>query len=77
MSKPLLCPSIEAGYPKAPHSAMMQVPVFAASPPQIAEIRVGLAARSLAPGAQDVICSTGRCKTGRVGFEVVNQKTTL
>ena len=53
---------------------MIHVTVFAVGPAQIALIRVGLAAKSLAAGARDVICPTGRCETGSVGFEVVNQR---
>ena len=40
---------------------------------KIALIRVGLAAKSLAAGARDVICPTGRCEAGSVGFEGVSQ----
>ena len=52
---------------------MVQVTVLAVAPAQIALIRVGLAAKSLAAGALDVSCSNGRCETGSVGFEGVNQ----
>ena len=53
---------------------MIQVTVIAVGPAQIALIRVGLAAKSLAAGTLDVSCSTGRCETGSVGFEGVNQR---
>ena len=48
------CPSSEASYPKAPHSFVVQVTVFAVGPAQIALIRVGLAAKSLAGASLDV-----------------------
>ena len=51
----------------------MQVTVFAVGPAQIALIRLGLAAKALTAGSLDVSCSTGRCETGSVGFEGVNQ----
>lgn len=71
--KPPFCRPRETPYPKAPHSLVVQVTVFAVGPTQIAPIRVGLAAKSLAGGALDVSCPTGRCETCRVGFEGVNQ----
>ena len=52
---------------------MIRVTVFAVGPAQIALKRVSLAAKSLAAGARDVICPTGRCEAGSIGFEVVNQ----
>ena len=52
---------------------VIQVTVFAVAPAQIALIRVGLAAKSLAAVALDVSCPAGRCETGSVGFEGVNQ----
>ena len=67
-------PSSEAPYPKAPHSFTVQVAVLAVGLAQIALVRVGLAAKSLAGGSLDVNCPTGRCETGSVGFEVVNQR---
>ena len=73
MYKPTFCSSREASYPKAPHSFVVQVTVFAVAPAQIALIRVGLAAKSLAAGSIDVSYPTGRCETGRVGFEGDNQ----
>ena len=52
---------------------MIRVTVFAVGATQIALIRVSLAAKSLTAGARDVICPTGRCEAGSIGFEVVNQ----
>ena len=71
--KPTFCRSREASYPKAPHPFVVQVTVLAVGPAQIALIRAGLAAKSLAAGSLDVSCSTSRSETGTVGFEGVNQ----
>ena len=73
MYKPTFCSSREASYPKAPHSFVVQVTVFAVAPAQIALISVGLAAKSLAADSLDVYCPAGRSETGSVGFEGVNQ----
>ena len=74
MYKPTFCSSREASYPKAPHSFVVQVTVFAVAPAQIALIRVDLAAKSQAAGSLDVKCPAGRTETGSVGFEGVNQR---
>ena len=47
---------------------------LAVGPAQIALIRLGLAAKSLAGGTLDVSYATGRCETGHAGFEGVNQR---
>ena len=52
---------------------MTQVTVFDVGPAQIAQIRVGLAAKSLAVASFDVSCPTGPGETGSVGFEGFNQ----
>ena len=63
----------EVPYSKSPHSVVIEVTVLAAGPAQIALIRVGLAAKALTDGSLDVSYPTGRCETGRVGVEGVNQ----
>ena len=64
----------EVPYSKSPHSVVIEVTVLAVGPAQIALIRLGLAAKSLAGGTLDVSCATGRCETGHAGFEGVNQR---
>ena len=61
--KPTFCRSREASYPKAPHPFVVQVTVLAVGPAQIALIRVGLTAKSLAAGTLDVSGPAGRCET--------------
>ena len=71
--KPPFRPSSKTPYLQSPHFFAVQVAVFAVGLAQNALIMFGLAARSLAGGALDVSCPTGRCETGSVGVEGVNQ----